>query len=172
MTESMYGRTSGFWNSIFFAVQGPMNTTRQGEDVLLIYFAMVAAGERFAEMCGAMSGLDVVHERGAAGRGEEPLFLELFRLFERHHVRAESGFHHVEEAELADARHHLTEFCVGELAGHGGSDDGVHLIFAVAVALLDHVDDVEDIALVYDGAEGTLILQAYSQGRRRETMAL
>ena len=33
-----------------------MNTTRQGEDVLLIYFAMVAAGERFAEMCGAMSG--------------------------------------------------------------------------------------------------------------------
>ena len=56
MTESMYGRTSGFWNSIFFAVHGPMNTTLHGADVLLMYFAIVAAGERFAEMCGAMSG--------------------------------------------------------------------------------------------------------------------
>ena len=56
MTESMYGRTSGFWNSIFFAVQGPMNTTLQGEEVLLMYFAMVAAGERLAEMCCCSSG--------------------------------------------------------------------------------------------------------------------
>ena len=120
-------------------------------------------GRGRGEICGDVGRdvrellLYVIHERRAAGGGEEPLFFEFRRFLIRHHIRAERGFHHAEKAEFAYARHHLPQFGVNELAGHRGRDDRIHLVFGVVRALFDHVDDVQDIALVDYRPERTLI---------------
>lgn len=96
-------------------------------------------------------------ESGAAGACEEALFDQLARFSLGYHVGAESRLYDCMEAERLDSAYHLTELCVGELAGDGGRNDRIDLVLFVVVALLDEVDHVEDERLIHYRAEGALI---------------
>ena len=100
---------------------------------------------------------DVADKGGAAAGGEEALFGELLGLGVGDHVRAKRRLHHAEEAQLLEARDHLTQLGIDKLAGDGGGDDGVDLVLLVALALTDNMDGIQKEALVLDGAEGALI---------------
>ncbi|CCX36779.1 putative uncharacterized protein [Clostridium sp. CAG:1013] len=101
--------------------------------------------------------LDVIYKGGAARAGQEALFRKFCSLGISHHVSAQSGFHHVEEAQLLDTGDDLAQFRVAELAGNGGSHHSVELVVLVIVALLDQVHHVQDEGLVHNGAKGALV---------------
>ena len=125
-----------------------------------MYLAIVAMGERLCEMYGFRFGevlFDVVHKRRAAGACQESFFGKFLRFGLCDHIRAESRFDYGVESELLQAGYDLTELGIGELAGNGGRDDGINLVFRVVVALFEHVYSVEDERFVRNRAERALI---------------
>lgn len=102
-------------------------------------------------------GVYVGHECGAAGACEESLFRKLARLGKRDEIGAESGFDDLVKSELAQTRDDLTVLCISELAGDRGSDHCIDLARALALALFDDLDDVNDEGFVRNRAEGALI---------------
>ena len=101
--------------------------------------------------------LDVGHKRRAAGACQESFLRKLFAFFEQHHIRAECRLDHRVESEFFEPRDHLTEFCVGKLAGNGRSNHRIELVFGVVFAIFDKVDDVENERLVRDCSPRALI---------------
>ena len=100
---------------------------------------------------------DVADEPGAAGAGQKALFHQLTAFGIRYHIGAERCFRHRIKAQLLEPGDHLPQPGIGELAGDGGCNHGVDMVFAVVLAFFDHVDDIEDVGFIGDGAEGTLI---------------
>jgi len=103
------------------------------------------------------SGVYVGHESGAAGACEETLFRKLARLGKSDKIGAESGFDDLVKSELAQTRDDLTVLRICKLACDRGSDHSIDLARALALALFDDLDDVNDEGLIRDRAEGALI---------------
>ena len=61
------------------------------------------------------------------------------------------------EAQLFEPLNDLTELCIGELARDRRSDHGVDLVFCVILALLDDVDNIENIGFISYCAERALV---------------
>ena len=104
--------------------------------------------------------LDVLHECGAAGAGQQTLLGKLLCLCHSHHICAQRSLDDVVEAKSFQARDDLTKLCVGELRRDRGSDDGIYLIVTaagVSLALLEDIDGVNDIRFVRDRAKRALI---------------
>ena len=74
-----------------------------------------------------------------------------------YHVCAERYFDNRIEAQFLQTRNHLSKLCVAKLTGYGRRNDSVHLVVLVAVAILDIVNGVQNVRLVHNGAERTLI---------------
>ena len=100
---------------------------------------------------------DIRHERGTARTCQEAFFGEFSCFGKQNHIRAECRFDNRVESEFFKPRNDLTEFCVGELAGNRGRDDGVKFVLRVVFALFHEVDYVENIGFVGNCAPGTLI---------------
>ena len=51
----------------------------------------------------------------------------------------------------------LPQLGVGELAGDGGGNNRIDMVFLIVPALFYHINDIEDIGFIGDGAKGALI---------------
>ena len=100
--------------------------------------------------------LDIGDKRRAAGAGQKALFHQLTGFGIRHHVGAQRRLDDRMETQLLQTGDDLSQLGIGELAGDGGGYDGVDVVFAVVLAFFNHVDDIEDVGFIGDGAEGTL----------------
>ena len=61
------------------------------------------------------------------------------------------------EAEFFQAGDNLTEFGIGKLAGYRRSDYGIELVAVVLLALFQQVNHIENIGLIRNRAERTLV---------------
>ena len=101
--------------------------------------------------------LNIVHKRRTAGTGQKSLFCKLLAFCVCHHICAQRSLHHRVETQLLEPGYHLTQLCIGELAGNGGSNHCEHLVILVVIALFDHINHIENVGFVRNGAKGTLI---------------
>ncbi|CDC60546.1 unknown [Clostridium sp. CAG:448] len=101
--------------------------------------------------------VDIVHKRRAAGAGQKAFFGKLTRFRLRDHIGAQRRFDHGVEAQCAQARHHLPQLCIGKLAGDGRRHHRIDLVILIAVAALQHINDIQNEGFVHNGTERALV---------------
>ena len=101
--------------------------------------------------------VDVVNKSGTAGAGQESLFGKLAGLCLRHHIGAQRRLNDGMKSEFAQARNHLPELCIGELARNRRRNNGINLIVLALVAVFQNVDHLENEGFVRNCSERALI---------------
>ena len=100
---------------------------------------------------------NIADKSGAAGAGQKALFHQLTAFGIRHHIGAERRFRHRVKPQPMQPGDNLPQLGVGELAGDGGGNDRIDMVFLIVPALFYHINDIEDIGFIGDGAKGALI---------------
>lgn len=100
---------------------------------------------------------NIAYKCRAAGGGQKALLGELLRFKPGDHVRTPCSFDNRMEAEPADARNNLLRHGIGILAGHGGRDNGIHMIILVIMRIADERDYLRNAGFIGNCAKGALI---------------